>query len=144
MEFISSPAAEKTQSLPRPVAPIRKPLAQQNQPKAEENPQQQGWNPTATTSTAGLESTATTSATTGLNQQQQPQQQRLESTATTSAAGLESTATTSTTRTESTFTNRSTNDSIGVLSGLWDWIGPILEILPDMWFCRDTVNFPTR
>ena len=27
-EFISSPAAEKTQSLPRPVAPVRKPLSQ--------------------------------------------------------------------------------------------------------------------
>ncbi|MDG1555170.1 MAG: hypothetical protein P8R00_02880 [Candidatus Poseidoniaceae archaeon] len=48
-EFISSPAAEKTQSLPRPVAPVRKPLAQQPQP-AQQQPvqqptqQQQGWN----------------------------------------------------------------------------------------------------
>ena len=44
-EFISSPAAEKTQSLPRPVAPVRKPLAQQNQQQPSvENTQQQGWN----------------------------------------------------------------------------------------------------
>ena len=47
-EFISSPAAEKTQSLPRPVAPVRKPLAQQSQPVQQpvQQPtqQQQGWN----------------------------------------------------------------------------------------------------
>ena len=48
-EFISSPAAEKTQSLPRPVAPVRKPLAQQPQP-VQQQPvqqppqQQQEWN----------------------------------------------------------------------------------------------------
>ena len=52
-EFISSPAAEKTQSLPRPVAPVRKPLAQQQQPvqqqpvqqqPAQQQQPQQGWN----------------------------------------------------------------------------------------------------
>jgi hypothetical protein len=40
-EFISSPAAEKTQSLPRPVAPVRKPLAQQQQPVQQQPVQQQ-------------------------------------------------------------------------------------------------------
>ena len=35
-EFIASPAAEKTASLPKPVAPVRKPLGSANQP-----PQQQ-------------------------------------------------------------------------------------------------------
>ncbi|NCG00543.1 MAG: hypothetical protein GWP25_01980, partial [Euryarchaeota archaeon] len=50
-EFISSPAAEKTRSLPRPVAPVRKPLAQQPAPVQQPAPQpvqqpqqQQGWN----------------------------------------------------------------------------------------------------
>ena len=56
-EFISSPAAEKTQSLPRPVAPVRKPLAQQQpaqqqpvqqqpvqQQPAQQHQPQQGWN----------------------------------------------------------------------------------------------------
>lgn len=45
-EFMSSPAAEKTSSLPRPVAPIRKPLNQpqpQQQPQ-QQQPQQQAWN----------------------------------------------------------------------------------------------------
>ena len=36
-EFISSPAAEKTASLPKPVAPVRRPLAQR-QPSAQEQP----------------------------------------------------------------------------------------------------------
>ena len=56
-EFISSPAAEKTQSLPRPVTPVRKPLAQQQpaqqqpvqqqpvqQQPAQQHQPQQGWN----------------------------------------------------------------------------------------------------
>ena len=54
-EFISSPAAEKTQSLPRPVAPVRRPLSQPapqpEQPQQAEQPQQpaqqpqqQAWN----------------------------------------------------------------------------------------------------
>lgn len=33
-EFIASPAAEKTASLPKPVAPVRRPLGQTNQPTA--------------------------------------------------------------------------------------------------------------
>jgi hypothetical protein len=33
-EFIASPAAEKTASLPKPVAPVRRPLGQINQPTA--------------------------------------------------------------------------------------------------------------
>ena len=36
-EFISSPAAEKTASLPKPVAPVRRPLGQR-QPSAQEQP----------------------------------------------------------------------------------------------------------
>ena len=48
-EFMSSPAAEKAASLPRPVAPIRKPLDQKPQPQPQqpqqpEQPQQQDWN----------------------------------------------------------------------------------------------------
>ena len=49
-EFISSPAAEKTQSLPRPVAPVRKPLSQpapaaQPVPAVQPTPQpQEDWN----------------------------------------------------------------------------------------------------
>tara|TARA_B110000459_G_scaffold192372_1_gene229502 strand:- start:7494 stop:9143 length:1650 start_codon:yes stop_codon:yes gene_type:complete len=47
-EFMSSPAAEKAASLPRPVAPIRKPLDQKPQPQPQqpqqpEQPQQQDW-----------------------------------------------------------------------------------------------------
>ena len=40
-EFMSSPAAEKAAALPRPVAPIRKPL---NQPQQPQQPQQENWN----------------------------------------------------------------------------------------------------
>ena len=48
-EFMASPAAEKAASLPRPVAPIRKPLSQPAQPPPPQQPaqqpqQQQGWN----------------------------------------------------------------------------------------------------
>ena len=50
-EFIASPAAEKTASLPKPVAPVRKPLgnanqAQQQPPQVQQRPQplpQQNW-----------------------------------------------------------------------------------------------------
>ena len=58
-EFIASPAAEKTASLPKPVAPVRRPLGQgaaqaqpqpapvqqppQPQPWQQQQPQQQGW-----------------------------------------------------------------------------------------------------
>ncbi|MDP6199979.1 MAG: hypothetical protein QF531_04335, partial [Candidatus Poseidonia sp.] len=59
-EFIASPAAEKTASLPKPVAPVRRPLGQgaaqaqpapvqqppqppQSQPWQQQQPQQQGW-----------------------------------------------------------------------------------------------------
>ena len=60
-EFIASPAAEKTASLPKPVAPVRRPLAGQQQPVQpaqappqqrpqplpqqpwQQQPQQQGW-----------------------------------------------------------------------------------------------------
>lgn len=37
-EFIASPAAEKTASLPKPVAPVRRPLGQTNQATAQSNP----------------------------------------------------------------------------------------------------------
>ena len=44
-EFLSSPAAEKAQDLPRPVAPIRKPLSQPQQPPQQPNQQSQAhWN----------------------------------------------------------------------------------------------------
>jgi hypothetical protein len=52
-EFMSSPAAEKAAALPRPVAPIRKPLnqpqqpqqpQQPHQPQQPQQPQQQNWN----------------------------------------------------------------------------------------------------
>ena len=46
-EFMSSPAAGKAAALPRPVAPVRKPLnqpVQQQQPQQQPQPQQQGWN----------------------------------------------------------------------------------------------------
>ncbi len=81
-EFISSPAAEKTQGLPRPVAPVRKPLAQ---PAATPEPTPQ---PTHCQPHNNSTATATTAAATqqqgwnqqqpqqqGWNQQQQPQQQ---------------------------------------------------------------------
>jgi len=61
-EFIASPAAEKTAGLPKPVAPVRRPLGQgaaqaqpqpapvqqppqqpQPQPWQQQQPQQQGW-----------------------------------------------------------------------------------------------------
>ena len=40
-EFIASPAAEKTAALPKPVAPIRRPLAGQQQPAPQQAPPQQ-------------------------------------------------------------------------------------------------------
>ncbi len=40
-EFIASPAAEKTAALPKPVAPVRRPLAGQQQPAPQQAPPQQ-------------------------------------------------------------------------------------------------------
>ncbi len=40
-EFIASPAAEKTAGLPKPVAPVRRPLGQPGQAAAQPNPVQQ-------------------------------------------------------------------------------------------------------
>ena len=43
-EFMSSPAAGKAAALPRPVAPVRKPLTQPVQQQQQPQQQQQGWN----------------------------------------------------------------------------------------------------
>ena len=113
-EFMSSPAAGKAAALPRPVAPVRKPL---NQPvQQQQQPQQQQPQPAATTAASRLESATSTTG--------------LESTAT--ATGLESTATA--TRLGSTTTDASvepsppnnalssTNDSIRCdVPWMWHW-----------------------
>lgn len=83
-EFMSSPAAEKTSSLPRPVAPIRKPLNQpqpqqqqpqqqqpQQQPPQQQQPQQQGWSQEQQQQAWNQQQQQQQQAQQGWNQQQQ-------------------------------------------------------------------------
>ena len=112
-EFIASPAAEKTAALPKPVAPVRRPLAGQQQPAPQQAPPQQRPQPLPQQP---------------WQQQQQQQPNKMAAAATAAAAtqqGWPQQQPASTRVASSTSPSCSTNDSLGrALPWMRDRIGP--------------------